>query len=205
MEIEAGRSALAEEETALYGSRAMHNIPYFILAATAFVLDQISKWWVTEYMIRPALGEEYGISRPLGLWLASAPERLPFVQIPVTDFFNIVMVWNRGMSFGLLNQPTGYGPWILGLLAAAIIIVFTAWMVRSASRFQCFAIALVIGGALGNIMDRVRFGAVVDFLDFHAGDLHWPAFNVSDSCICVGVFLLIVQSIFFENSYKGAK
>jgi signal peptidase II len=183
----------------------MKNIPYFILALGVFIADQLSKWSVTEFMIRPALGEEYGISRPFLLWLTSAPERLPFTEIPIWPFFNIVMVWNRGMSFGILNHQTDYGPLLLGLLAAVIIVIFTIWMIRSHSNFQCFGIALVIGGALGNILDRVRFGAVVDFLDFHINDLHWPAFNVSDSCICVGVILLIVQSFFFENPYKSAK
>jgi signal peptidase II len=182
----------------------MNTARYFLLAFVAFVLDQLSKWAVMEFMIRPRLGEEFGVSRPLLLWLASAPEKLPPAEIPVAPFFNIVMVWNRGISFGLFNQATDYGPLLLGLLAAVIIVVFTLWMLRSVSHFQCFGIALVIGGALGNIMDRVRFGAVADFLDFHIGTLHWPAFNISDSCICIGVFLLIVQSLFFENPHKGA-
>lgn len=183
----------------------MKSLRYFLLAFGVFILDQLSKWGVMEFLVRPALGEEYGVSRPLLTWLSTAPEKLPPVQIPVTPFFNIVMVWNRGMSFGLFNHQTDYGPVLLGVLAAIIIVIFTLWMLRSVSAFQCFGIALVIGGALGNIMDRVRYGAVADFLDFYVGNWHWPAFNVSDSCICIGVFLLIVQSFFFENPAKDAK
>ena len=182
----------------------MRHMPYYIAALAIFVFDQLSKWWVTEYLIRPKLGEEFGISRPLGLWLMSAPERLPPVEIPVTSFFNIVMVWNRGISFGIMNQHTDYGQWILIGLALVIVAIFTVWMLKSASRLQSLGIALVIGGALGNVVDRFRFGAVIDFLDFHINNWHWPAFNVSDSCICIGVFLLILQSFFFEKPKKDA-
>lgn len=183
----------------------MHKAFYYGLAALFLIADQLSKWAVTERMIRPALGPDYGA--PLGLWdwLAHAPERLPPAQIPVLPFFNIVMVWNRGISFGLFNNHADYGPLLLGLLSVAIVIVFSVWLQRSQSRFQSFAIAMVIGGAIGNVMDRIRFGAVVDFLDFHAFGVHFPAFNISDSCICVGVFLLIVESFFFEKAAKDAK
>lgn len=182
----------------------MNKIPYFIVALTALILDQLSKWAVMEHVIRPALGEEFGISRSLGLWLKTAPELLPFIQIPVLPFFNFVMVWNKGVSFGILNHETDYGPLFLGVLAVAIIVVFTIWLLRNRNAYQCAAIALVIGGALGNVLDRVRFGAVVDFLDFHAFGWHWPAFNISDSCICIGVFLLIIHSFFFEKSGNNA-
>lgn len=183
----------------------MHKAFYYGLAALFFIADQLSKWAVTERMIRPALGPEHG--PPLGLWewLAHAPERLPPVQIPLLPFFNIVMVWNRGISFGLFSGNADYGPLILGLLSVAIIVVFSVWLRRSTSRFQSFALAMVIGGAIGNVMDRARFGAVADFLDFHAFGVHFPAFNISDSCICVGVFLLIVESFFFEKTGKDAK
>ncbi|MCC6598558.1 MAG: signal peptidase II [Alphaproteobacteria bacterium] len=183
----------------------MYKVFFFGLAAVFFIADQISKWAVTERFIRPALGGEYGESLSLGAWLMQAPALLPPVQIPVLPFFNIVMVWNRGVSFGLFNTHTDYGPLALGLLSVAIIIVFSVWLLRSQSRLQRLSIALVIGGALGNVMDRIRFGAVVDFLDFHAFGIHFPAFNISDSCICIGVFLLIIESFFFEKAGKGDK
>ncbi len=183
----------------------MHKAFYYGLAALFFIADQLSKWAVTERMIRPALGPDHGA--PLGLWewLVHAPERLPPMRIALLPFFNIVMVWNQGVSFGLFNNHADYGPLLLSLLSVAIVVVFSVWLQRSHSRFQSLAIAMVIGGAIGNVMDRARFGAVVDFLDFHAFGVHFPAFNISDSCICVGVFLLIVESFFFEKAMKDAK
>jgi signal peptidase II len=182
----------------------MKKLPYLALALGVFIVDQLSKWAVMEHILRPALGEEYGISRPLLLWLKSAPEILPYVQVPVLPFFNWVMVWNKGVSFGILNHDTDYGPLFLSVLALVIVIAFTIWLFRNRNVFQCVAIALVIGGAIGNVMDRIRFGAVVDFLDFHAFGWHWPAFNVSDSCICIGVFLLIIHTFFFEKKQNNA-
>lgn len=183
----------------------MQKIPYLILALFFFIADQLSKWFVTEVMIRPILEKPDAQSLGLLEWLANAPAPMPFVSIEMLPFFNIVMVWNKGVSFGLFSQNTDYGPIMLSLLAVAIIIAFTIWLFRSNSKFDMIAIALVIGGAMGNIMDRVRFGAVIDFFDFHAFGWHYPAFNISDSCIVIGVFLLITRSFFFENTQKDAK
>lgn len=182
----------------------MHKISYLIFAFFLFIIDQLSKWSITEYMIRPA---KEGADSSLGLieWYLSSPARLGFTSIEILPFFNIVMVWNRGVSFGMFNNLSEYGPWILSGLSLAISAVFLVWLFRSSSRLQSLAIALVISGAIGNVVDRVRFGAVIDFLDFHAFGYHWPAFNVADSAICIGVFLLIIQSFFFETDEKNAK
>jgi len=174
----------------------MRSFIYLSLALDLLILDQLSKWYVTAQIIRPHLGLE-----PMGLfeWLVQAGEKLPPVQIPVWPFFNIVMVWNRGVSFGMFNQETDYGPAILIALSFIIVAWFGIWLFRTRDHMQCAGIAMVIGGALGNVIDRFRFGAVIDFLDFHIAGYHWPAFNIADASIVIGVVVLIVHSFFFEK------
>lgn len=117
-------------------------------------------------------------------------------SVAVTPFFNLVLVMNPGASFSFLADAGGWQRWFFIVLALAI----SAWLVvmirrHAAERLMPTALALVLGGALGNVIDRVRFGAVVDFLDFHVAGWHWPAFNVADSAITVGVVLLLWQQL----------
>ncbi len=117
-------------------------------------------------------------------------------RMAVTSFFNLVLVMNPGASFSFLADAGGWQRWFFIVLALAI----SAWLVamirrHAAERLMPAALALVLGGALGNVIDRVRFGAVVDFLDFHVAGWHWPAFNVADSAITVGVILLVWQQL----------
>lgn len=114
--------------------------------------------------------------------------------IEVTSFFNLVMVWNRGVSFGLFSHADDSRRWILILAAAAITLWLLVWLWRGPNRLVALALGLVIGGALGNILDRLRFGAVADFFDFHLFGWHWPAFNIADCAIVVGVGLLLLDS-----------
>lgn len=180
----------------------MTKRPLFYLFFSGLLLaaDQLSKWAVTELIIRPASANPFP-AEPLGLieWLLNPPARLPNTEVFALPFFNWVMVWNMGISFGMFNRATDYGPMILIVLSVLITALFTIWLLRSESGVQRFAIAMVIGGAIGNAFDRIRFGAVIDFLDFHAFGYHWPAFNIADSCVVAGVFLLIFQSVFFEK------
>ena len=182
----------------------MQKFPYLALSFFLLIADQLSKWGVSEHMIRPAI-DDGGVSLGLIEWLSSAPGRLPFTSIEILPFFNIVMVWNQGVSFGMLSNNAEYGAALLSGLSLLISSVFLIWLFRSRSQLQCLAIAFVIAGAIGNVIDRVRFGAVIDFLDFYVAGLHWPAFNIADSCVFVGVFLLIIQSFFFETDEKDAK
>ncbi len=115
--------------------------------------------------------------------------------IEVTGFFNLVPVWNRGVSFGMLGDSET-SRWILIGLALVILVVLVVWLVRSGSVVVCFALVLVIGGALSNVIDRVVFGAVVDFIDIHAFGWHWPAFNLADMSIVAGTALLLYDSLF---------
>ncbi len=116
--------------------------------------------------------------------------------LPVTGFFNLVLVFNSGAAFSFLAGAGGWQKWFFVCLALAI----SAWLVvmirhHATERLLPAALALVLGGALGNVIDRLRFGAVVDFLDFHLAGWHWPAFNVADSAITVGVALLLWQQL----------
>jgi len=112
--------------------------------------------------------------------------------VTVLPFFNIVRLKNNGISFGLLGSLP---PWLLTLAALSIVAVLFYWLWRTADRQIATALWLITGGALGNIVDRVRHGAVTDFLDFHINNYHWPAFNFADSAIVCGVGLLLISEL----------
>ena len=123
--------------------------------------------------------------------------------IEVCDFFNLVKVWNTGISFSLFNDYGDVGKIALVIFALAVVIFLLRWMYYENNRLKIFGLALIIGGALGNVVDRIRAGAVLDFLDFHYQTVHWPAFNLADSFICIGAFLLIFLEITKrESMYK---
>lgn len=115
---------------------------------------------------------------------------------PVTDFFNLVLVYNRGAAFSFLAQAGGWQRWLFTAIGVAAT-VFIVWMLKrhAGQRMFCLALALIMGGALGNVIDRVAYGHVIDFLDFYAGRYHWPAFNLADTSIFMGAALLIVDEI----------
>lgn len=142
------------------------------IAVLTGVLDQISKWWIIEHVMRP-----------------------PHV-IEVTGFFNIVLAWNRGVSFGMFNNGDGGNEWLLSGLALVIVSILLVWLWRSGCRHLALSIGLIVGGALGNVIDRMTYGAVIDFLDFHVAGFHWPAFNVADSAIFIGAVVLVLDSLF---------
>lgn len=186
----------------------MKNLKYFLISGLVFALDQLSKWAVVERILRPRIEGATVQVADFFPWLMEKPKLLGFTQIEIFPFFNLVMVWNKGISFGMLNGDFVYGPEILIALTIIICGIFALWLLKNDSALQGTGIALVIGGALGNIIDRLRFGAVADFLDFHVYHYHWPAFNVADSCVCIGVALMIAQAVLNERtankSYEDA-
>jgi signal peptidase II len=111
------------------------------------------------------------------------------------------MVWNHGISFGLFQSGT---PWPLIVMSLIISGIFGIWLWRSSSKVEFTALCLIIGGAIGNVIDRLHLGAVADFLDFHYNKWHYPAFNLADSFITVGIVILVVYSLFFDKSNKAA-
>ncbi len=115
---------------------------------------------------------------------------------PVTSFFNVVRAHNSGAAFSFLQDASGWQRWLftaIGLIAAATIV----WMLRAhaGQKLFSFALSCILGGAVGNVIDRMRLGYVVDFLDFHYAELHFPAFNVADSAITVGAACLILDEL----------
>jgi signal peptidase II len=150
----------------------------FSLAAMIVALDQLSKWIV------------------LGPLAFSPPEcrtlRLGCGAIEVSPVFDLTMVWNRGISFGLFQAEAGYGRWALVAFAAAVAVALGFWLVRVRRPFAAIALGCVIGGAIGNLIDRARFGAVVDFLDFSGLYFPW-VFNVADAAINVGAAFLVLE------------
>ncbi len=141
------------------------------IAVVIFAGDRLTKWLVLDVW---KLGEGY---------------------YQVTPFFNVVTVWNTGVSFGMLQSQSEMAPMLLSGLAIAIVVALFVWLRCAENRFMACALGLVIGGALGNTFDRLTFGAVFDFLDFHAAGYHWPAFNVADSAIVVGVIALLYDGL----------
>ncbi len=174
---------------------------WFIISFLVFLSDQVSKWAVTELLVRPNTMGQVGYN--FVEWYSSTPFRLPFYGIEVTSFFNIVMAWNTGVSFSMFSNYGGYMPTILICVALGITLLFLIWLWRAESNFHALCYALVIGGALGNVVDRARYGAVIDFLDVHVMGYHWPAFNVADMAVVIGISLLIIVSLFFDIQAKG--
>ena len=119
--------------------------------------------------------------------------------IEVAPFFNLVLAMNKGISFSMFSNA---GPYILTALALGICAFIVYLLFTEKDNFTRCCLSLILGGAIGNIIDRIRFKAVVDFLDFHAFGHHWPAFNVADSCICVGVILLLFRMILKKEKNK---
>ena len=152
-----------------------------ITALIVLALDQISKWYL--------------------LVLVMQPPRV----IPVLPFFNIVSAWNRGVSFGMFDSGSPYSSWVLSALAIAIVVFLVNWLRKSDRKHISVAIGLIIGGALGNVVDRGVHGAVFDFLDIFIWRYHWPAFNVADSGITVGAVILVLDSLFSKAENGKSK
>lgn len=151
------------------------------IAVLVVVLDQISKYWILEILQLERRG-----------------------SIEVLPFFNLTMVWNQGVSFGLFKAGSDIGRWLLVAFALAVTVVLVLWARKVARPFTALALGLVIGGAVGNnLIDRVRFGAVADFLDFHKLYFPW-VFNVADSAISIGIALLLLDSFFGPKDQDGA-
>ena len=133
-------------------------------------------------------------------WILSA--FAPHESVEVLPFFNLVLVFNSGAAFSFLAQAGGWQKWFF----VALALVISAWIAVMLRRhaddaLQSAALAFVMGGALGNVIDRLRFGAVVDFLDVHIAGWHWPAFNLADSAITVGVALLVLHAFIHKESH----
>jgi signal peptidase II len=140
------------------------------IALIVLILDLASKYWVESTL-------EFG------------------ERIPLSGFFNLVLTYNPGAAFSFLSEQPGWQRWFLSGIAgsAALVIIFLLHKYRQEKLF-CLSLNLILGGALGNLYDRITLGHVVDFLDFYIGNYHWPAFNIADSAIFIGAALMIYDS-----------
>lgn len=150
------------------------------IGVMVLVVDQLTKWFALEHLL--------------------APPRL----IEVTPFLNLVLGFNTGVSFGLLENDSAYGPWLLSGAALLVVAVLVVWAARSDSRAEAASFGAIAGGALGNVVDRLRQGAVTDFIDLHAFGWHWPTFNVADIGITGGVGLLLLSGLWPRKAPGGS-
>ena len=147
-----------------------------VLLAGTLIVDQASKQLLLSFLVKAG------------------------AVVPVIDgFFRLVIVWNRGVSFGLLGGDRPLPAWLLSGVAIAVCVGLFLWLRRSDRFLTGWGIGLVIGGAIGNVIDRASWGAVFDFADFYINHWHWPAFNVADSAIVVGVGLMLLDSLIGEK------
>jgi signal peptidase II len=144
-------------------------------AAIVIAIDQLSKWLIlTEVMNPPRV-------------------------IEITGFLNLVLVSNKGVSFGLFSSDAVWAQPALASFAALVSILLVFWMRQAQHCFSAIFLGLVVGGALGNAIDRLLHEAVVDFLDFHVAGYHWPVFNIADSAITIGVIFIIAEGLFADR------
>ena len=122
----------------------------------------------------------------------------------VTSFFNIIMVWNPGVSFGLFPAESEAGRYFLIGFALVVITILTIWLFQAANRWLAISLGFIIGGASANVVDRIVYGKVADFFHFYIGDWHWYVFNIADAAIVIGVGLLIIDSLFSSEPAKQA-
>lgn len=145
------------------------------VAALVLIVDQVSKYFVLNHVLEDRL------------------------MIIYTSYFNLVKAWNTGVSFSMFNDKGVAGVVMLSLLAVVIVTFLVLWLKNEQSKVLQVALGFIIGGAIGNVIDRIRLGAVFDFLDFHIGESHWPAFNAADSFICIGAIIIIIHSLFIKE------
>ncbi|AKZ64423.1 peptidase A8 [Herbaspirillum hiltneri N3] len=164
---------MASNKKRLMPSSSNNNslLPWLGISLIVLLLDQLSKITIVKLF-------HYGESRP------------------VTGFFNLVLVYNKGAAFSFLAAESGWQRHLFTAIgiAAAIYIIYLLRK-HAGQRMFCWALALILGGAIGNVIDRIVYGHVIDFLDVFVGNWHWPAFNIADSAICVGAVLFVLDEL----------
>ncbi len=148
----------------------------YILFILTVMIDQATKYW--------------------------AVSTLPWHEfVPVIPFFNLFLTLNTGVSFSLFS---GYSVWFLIALSIGLCGGIFYWLCKERDSIVRIALTLILGGAVGNIIDRIRYGAVIDFLDVYYQTYHWPAFNIADSAICIGAALIVFQAVITKKEKKNA-
>lgn len=135
------------------------------------------------------------------LWMIGIFDANPNARIALTPFFDLVLVWNRGISYGLFRQHSDMGRYFLFGFSVVAVLALTTWLAYLTRRLPAACLGFIIGGALGNAIDRIHYGAVADFFSFHVGGFHWYVFNLADIAIVAGVAGLLYDSI--KSSHKS--
>ncbi len=162
--------------------RGRHTRLGLLVGLAVLAADQASKWWILDVLRLPVRG-----------------------QVRLLPVLDLTMVWNRGVTFGLL---AGLGAWssaVLAVLALCVVAVLGWWLHRAESRLTAIALGAIAGGAVGNVIDRARFGAVVDFIRAHVGIWSWPVFNLADAAIVCGVAALVIGSQWGRREDRGGE
>ena len=139
------------------------------------IADQFTKLLIIEYLM--------------------TPPRIIYIN----EYFNLVLTWNNGISFGLFNNDNKFNALVISVIGIGIVLFLIGLLSRAETKKLKIGLGLIIGGAIGNIIDRGVYGAVMDFLDIHIGNYHWPAFNIADSCITIGAIILVIDSLFSQK------
>jgi signal peptidase II len=155
---------------------------WLVIALLVVVADQLTKWWAVSSL------ELY--------------QRLPLIE-----GLNLTLVYNPGAAFSFLSDAGGWQRWFFSALALGVSLFITLWLLRmpGGQRWLATALALVLGGAVGNLIDRIRIGEVIDFIDLYYQHWHWPAFNVADSAISVGAVMLLIDALILSRGGQGAQ
>jgi len=156
-------------------------LKYLWLSALVVVLDQVSKWVMVS-------------------WLSL------YETVAVIPYFNFTMAHNMGAAFSFLAGAGGWQRWFFIGLTSVISIVLFVWLKKlsTQAKLEAISISMILGGAIGNVIDRIYFGYVIDFLDVYIGSYHWPAFNIADSAICIGAVLLVIDSFISKSEQEQA-
>jgi signal peptidase II len=149
-----------------------NGLRWFWITVVVLLLDRVTKYFAQKYL-------------------------LAYYAVPVVPGFNLTLSFNTGSAFGFLNSQSGWQVWFFGLIALIVSVGILCWLARLSSRERWIAIALsfIVGGALGNLWDRISYGHVIDFIQLYISHYYWPTFNIADSAICIGAALLFGQAI----------
>ena len=150
----------------------MKKWPWFIISIVVIVLDQVTKYWAFRTLI-------------------------PYQPESIMPMVNFTLAFNTGAAFSFLSGTGDWHRWLFTGFSAVMSVAIFVWIIRlpSTARMQAAGLSLILAGAVGNLMDRILLGHVIDFIDVYYSHYHWPAFNIADSAICVGAFLLILDMV----------
>jgi|TARA_B110000967_G_scaffold128638_1_gene131432 signal peptidase II len=152
-------------------------LKYLFITSLVIVFDQVSKWLMVS-------------------WLSL------YETVVVMPYFNLTMAHNEGAAFSFLSQAGGWQRWLFIGLALVISVVLLVWLakLKPTEKLEAISLSLILGGAIGNVIDRISHGYVIDFIDLYIGHNHWPVFNIADSAICIGAILLVADSFKSETA-----